>query len=68
MELQHYMNVLEIWPPKAPVLNPIEMLWSIVGRKRVIANVKTEDEMFAEGERIWNELDQELSDRLVLDF
>jgi hypothetical protein len=30
--------------------DPIEMLWSIIGRKVVTAK----DEMFAEFERVWN--------------
>jgi hypothetical protein len=44
------------------------MLWSIIGRKLVPLNVKNEAELFAEVERIWDELDQGMIDRLVKDF
>jgi hypothetical protein len=56
------MNVLEIWPASSPDLAPTEMAWSIIGRKFVTANVKTDVE------RAWNELHQGMIDRLVLDF
>jgi hypothetical protein len=56
------MRLLEIWPASSPDLNPIEMAWSIIGRKVVMANVKTKVE------HAWTELDQGMADRLMFDF
>ena len=46
-----------------PNPNPIEMLW-LIERQLVTAKCKTEDEMFDEIERVWNELDQGMIDGL----
>jgi hypothetical protein len=44
------------------------MLWAVIARKLVTANVRTEDEMFAGVQRVLNELGQSMIDRLVLSF
>jgi hypothetical protein len=57
------VKVLEISPPKGPDLNPNERLWSNLGQELVTAKVKTEDEMFAEVERVWIGMVQDMMDR-----
>jgi hypothetical protein len=60
------MQVLEYCPANSSDLNPIEMLWAVMAGKPVTANVGTQDEMFAEVERVWSEHDQGIIDGLVL--
>jgi hypothetical protein len=66
--LQQLMRVLPIWPPDSPDLNSIEVLWSVIGRNLVPLDDKTEKDLLAEVQRIRDELDQDMIDRLVKDF
>ena len=63
-----YMNILPGWPPNSPDLNPIEMLWAIIGRRLAGKDFGTTAELDAEVKRIWAELAQDTIDRLVQSF
>ena len=62
--LRQHVNVLPGWPPNSPDLNPIEMLWSIVKHRLE----KGAGPIEAQVVRIWNEIDRDIIDRLVLSF
>jgi hypothetical protein len=62
------MQILAGWPANSPDLNPIEMLWSIIGHRLAGKEFATLDALFAEVKRIWDQLDQGMIDRLVDDF
>ena len=66
--LQSQMQILPGWPPNSPDLNPIEMLWAIIGRRLAGKDFHSEDEIFDEVDRIWDDLAQETIDGLVRSF
>lgn len=62
--LRRNINVLPGWPPNSPDLNPIEMLWAVVKRKRHAFPGTLEEQVLA----AWDSIAQETIDRLVADF
>jgi hypothetical protein len=40
-----YLNIPPRWPPNSPDLNPIEMLWAIIGRRLAGKDFHTEKEL-----------------------
>ena len=61
--------VLPVWPANSPDLNPIEMIWGIMKRKvKWKDTVRNGDEMFAELQRVWKEIEKETINKLVLSF
>ena len=62
--LRRNVNVLPGWPPNSPDLNPIEMLWAIVKRKRHAFPGTIAQQVLA----AWDSIEQGTIDRLVSDF
>ena len=62
--LRRNINVLPGWPPNSPDLNPIEMLWAVVKRKRHAYPGTIEQQVLA----AWESIDYETIDRLVSSF
>lgn len=62
--LRRNVNVLPGWPPNSPDLNPIEMLWAVVKRKRHAFPGTIEQQVLA----AWDSIEQGTIDRLVSDF
>ena len=61
--------VIPAWPTNSPDLNPIEMIWGIMKRKvKWKDTVRNGDEMFAELQRVWKEIEKETINKLVLSF
>jgi hypothetical protein len=63
-----YMNIPPGWPPNSPDLNPIEMLWTIIGRRLAGKDFHTEKELGDDVKRVWDEVAQESIDGLVESF
>ena len=62
-------SVARGWPANSPDLNPIEMIWGIMKRKvKWKDTVRNGDEMFAELQRVWKEIENETINKLVLSF
>lgn len=66
-KLTEQMLVVPGWPPNSPDLNPIEMLWSII-KVRLHALLEEQRDLATSVEALWNELDQDMIDRLVDSF
>ena len=62
--LRRNVNVLPGWPPNSPDLNPIEMLWAVVKRKRHAFPGTIAQQVIA----AWDSIEQGTIDRLVSDF
>jgi transposase len=58
------IRVLE-WPSNSPDLNPIENLWSILGREVAKKRASTEEELKQHLQDAWNALDRGVLDNLV---
>jgi transposase len=56
------------WPPNSPDLNPIEMVWAIMKLRVKKLAPKTKEELMDVINTVWNELNQEMLDRMVLSF
>jgi transposase len=56
------------WPPNSPDLNPIEIVWAIMKQRVKKENPKTKEELIKIIKQVWEELDQEVLNRLVLSF
>jgi hypothetical protein len=63
-----YMNILLGWPPNSPGLNPIEMLWAIIGRRLAGKDFHTEKELGDAVKRVRDEVAQESIDGFVESF
>ena len=66
--LYQAVNVLPGWPPNRCDLNPIEMAWSVAGTSLDRDGLKTEDELFAALQAVWDGLDMSVTNRLVASF
>jgi hypothetical protein len=66
--LQWRMQILPGWPPNSADLNPIDLLWAIIGRRLAGKDFHSEDEIFAEVDQIWKELSQDSINLLVRSF
>lgn len=55
-------------PPSSPCLNPIEHVRNLLKRKLAALNPRptSQEALFEEAVRIWNEIPQELIDRLIV--
>jgi transposase len=60
--------ILPGWPPNSPDLNPIEIVWAIMKLRIKKLRPKTRGELIQVINTVWNELNQEVLDRLVLSF
>jgi transposase len=60
--------VLPGWPPNSPDLNPIEIVWAIMKLRVKKIGPKTKEELLQIINAVWDELDQDMLDRLVLSF
>ena len=66
--LSQVMKILPGWPANRCDLNPIEMLWSIMGARLAELEWTSTGEMFTQLESIWDALDSSMINRLVNDF
>jgi hypothetical protein len=66
--LSRLMRMLPGWPANRCDLNPIEMIWSIMGSKLAAVEWTNAAEMFAILQRIWDAMDVGMINRLVMDF
>ena len=53
------------WPSQSPDLNPIEHLWDELGRRVGAENIKNKDDLFAELESEWKQLQPSVCAKLV---
>ena len=60
--------VLPGWPANSPDLNPIENLWAILKRQVKKHDWQANEQITDVLQRIWENLDQEMIDKLVLSF
>ena len=65
--MKNNVTVLE-WPPNSPDLSPIENSWSEMWRQAVRMKPGTEDELWNEAKKAWDDLETEYIDRLVMSF
>jgi hypothetical protein len=63
-----YMNTIPGRPPNSPDLNPIEMLWAIIGRRIAGKDFRTAKELADEVKRIWDEAAQESNEGTMESF
>jgi transcriptional regulator with XRE-family HTH domain len=66
--LYEAVNVLPGWPANRCDLNPIEMLWGVLGSRLPRDRLQTPDDLFSALERLWEDLDFSVTDRLVASF
>lgn len=66
--LEGSCDVIADWPANSPDLNPIEMLWSIMKKRVENRTALTKDELKAIVTEVWEEISQDLIDRLCLSF
>jgi transposase len=54
-------------PPSSPDLNPIENVWAILKRRfaAVYPRPSTQDQVFAVLEKLWDELDQDMINKII---
>jgi transposase len=66
--LQSVRLVLPGWPPNSPDLNPIEMIWALLKVRVKVHHPQTKEELQEMITRAWDELDQDLLDKIVSSF
>ena len=57
--------VLIVWPPNSPDLNPIENIWGIIKAKLRYLDCSTRAKLIAHVKRLWNEITNDLWDKLA---
>jgi hypothetical protein len=62
------VNVPAGWPPNRCDVNPTEMAWSVAGSSLSRDGLRAEDELFAALQKVWEELDMSVTNRLVASF
>lgn len=55
-------------PPSSPCLNPIEHIWTVLKRRlaSLVPRPTTKEALFAAAEQMWQEIPQEMIDRLIM--
>jgi transposase len=66
--LQSVCLVLPGWPPNNPDPNPIEMIWVLLKARVKVYHPQTKEEFQELITRAWDELDQDLLDKMVSSF
>ena len=66
-----------LWPPYSSDLNPIENIWKVMKDRIIVAqpslrtmpdSAATSDLLLQTAEQVWNNLDQEVTDGLIMSF
>lgn len=65
---QRKVAILPGWPANSPDLNPIENLWAILKRQVKKYDWQGNEKIQDVLQRLWQEIDQEMIDKLVLSF
>jgi hypothetical protein len=67
VDLEQLMPILD-WPPRCPDLSPIEQIWAYLKRKIRGKTFSSDEELFAELQRLWNEIPDSLINKLISSF